>query len=114
MSALAPADRDRLSKLLGLLGSDFAGERDAAGLAAARLLRDRGITWAEAIGETYRRREVLGWRETVGGCLRQPGSLRRWERTFLGSLRDFPRLSPKQAHCLREIAERLGVAEGGR
>ena len=34
MSALAPADQQKLEKFLGLLGSDHAGERAAAGLKA--------------------------------------------------------------------------------
>ena len=43
--ALTEAARDRLSKLLGMLGSDHAGERDNAGVAANRLVRDAGLTW---------------------------------------------------------------------
>ena len=31
--------------VLGLLGSDHAGERDAAGLASHRMIRQRGLTW---------------------------------------------------------------------
>ena len=49
MSALAEADRTRLAQMLGLLGSDHAGERDAAGLAAHRLIRQRGLTWLDII-----------------------------------------------------------------
>ena len=49
MSALAPADTVRLVKLLGLLGSDHAGERAAAGLKANNLVKDRNTTWADVI-----------------------------------------------------------------
>jgi hypothetical protein len=36
MSVLPDDDRERLVKLLGLLGSAYAGERDAAACAASR------------------------------------------------------------------------------
>ncbi len=49
-SMLARPDRDRLVKLLGMLGSEHAGERDAAALAIERLRRDRGLSWARIFG----------------------------------------------------------------
>jgi hypothetical protein len=39
--ALPPGDRERLVKLLGLLGSNFDGEVAAAGRKAAQFIRDR-------------------------------------------------------------------------
>jgi hypothetical protein len=39
MPALMKADRERLAKLLGMLGSEHAGERDNAALAIERLRR---------------------------------------------------------------------------
>jgi hypothetical protein len=47
--ALTEAARNRLSKLLGILGSDHAGERDNAGVAANRLVRDAGLTWNQVL-----------------------------------------------------------------
>lgn len=44
MPALSKADRDRLVKLLGMLGSDHAGERDNAALAIERLRRELGLS----------------------------------------------------------------------
>ncbi len=38
-----------LIKLLGMLGPDHAGERDAAALAIVRLRRRTGVTWAELL-----------------------------------------------------------------
>jgi hypothetical protein len=49
MTALTHSDRERLIKLLGMLGSSFAGERDAAGLAAVRFLRERKLDWADVV-----------------------------------------------------------------
>ena len=43
MSGLPAASRRKLAKLLGLLGSDHRGERDAAGLAAHRLVKQAGV-----------------------------------------------------------------------
>ena len=42
-------DRQRLIKLLGLLGSAHNGEIAAAGRLADALIRDAGITWADVI-----------------------------------------------------------------
>lgn len=47
---LSKSDRLRLVKLLGLLASDYAGERDAAGLTIELLRRERGLSWAEIFG----------------------------------------------------------------
>jgi hypothetical protein len=113
MTALAASDRQRLAKLLGLLGSDHAGERDAAGLAAHRLIRDRGLTWGDVIHPNAElpanRNAVQPWRETVAECLRHPrfGSLTPWERDFLRLLPNFIRLSAKQRSVLGQIADRV-------
>ena len=100
MSVLAPADRTRLAQLLGLLGSNFAGERDAAGLAAHRLITDRGLTWSDVVApallEPQPRAKADGgpghgdWRRGVAACLRYPVYLNRWEREFLTGLGRFP------------------------
>lgn len=109
---LTSADRDRLLKLLALLASDHAGERDAAALAATRLLRRAGLGWDDVIAchvpvALPIRHVPLGWRRTVEFCLRHPGSLRPWEAGFLRNLRGFARLSQRQLSILTEIAERL-------
>ena len=66
MSALTGADRLRLCKLLGMLGSDHAGERDAAGLAAHQFIQKRGLTWKDALIREPPKREPLfsTWRTT--------------------------------------------------
>lgn len=48
--ALDDPTRDKLLRILALLGSDHDGERAAAALAANRLLQSQGLTWAELIG----------------------------------------------------------------
>jgi len=111
MNALSPTGRQRLAKLLGLLGSDHAGERDAAALAAHRFIQSRGLTWQDVLepeaAPAAVRSAMQPWRETVADCLRQPGALRRWEGGFLRSLSGFARISPKQKSVLDQIAGRV-------
>ena len=45
--SLSVTDRQKLVAVLNLLSSDQLGERTAAGLTAARLMRSRGATWAD-------------------------------------------------------------------
>lgn len=46
----ARADRDRLIKLVGMLGSDNAAERAVAALKATQMIEGVGATWAELVG----------------------------------------------------------------
>jgi hypothetical protein len=51
MTALLPADLNRLARLLGMLGSDHLGELDNAARTAHRLVQQRGCTWFDVGGE---------------------------------------------------------------
>jgi hypothetical protein len=42
-------DRERLVRILNLLGSDQAGERASAALAASRLLSSLGLEWRDVV-----------------------------------------------------------------
>ena len=55
------ADRQRLAAILGMLGSEHAGERAAAGLQAEAFRRRHGLTWDQVVsGRTvYVNREVF-------------------------------------------------------
>src|SRR3546814_18882226 len=46
---LAPAERQRLAKVCGLLGSDHDGERASAAVAATAIIRNAGLTWEQII-----------------------------------------------------------------
>jgi hypothetical protein len=109
MTALTSADRQRLAKLLGRLGSDHAGERDAAGLAARQLIRKRGLSWEDALIRQSPKREPLysTWRTTCARLKERSGDLRPWERKFVADLPAFPRISTKQRYILAEIADRV-------
>ena len=52
-------DRERLTKLLGLLGSGHDGEIAAAGRMADALIRNAGVTWADVIAPETVQRELI-------------------------------------------------------
>ena len=58
-SPLSPGERNRLVGILGRLGSDHARERAAAGLLAARLLRNRGLSWDDLIADGGGHQEAM-------------------------------------------------------
>ena len=109
MTPLPTLERTRLAKLLSLLGSDKAGERDAAGLAAHRLLQRHQLTWADLLARPPVKREpfIGTWRTTCAELAARRGLLRPWERKFVEDLPAFPRLSSKQRYVLKAIAERV-------
>ncbi|WP_159348517.1 hypothetical protein [Roseomonas harenae] len=65
-------DAARLARVLALLGSEYAGERASAALAAHRLVKRLGTTWQEVLApkaeEVPVRKEAL---EAVESRLRQ-------------------------------------------
>lgn len=103
---LTPGERERLVKLLGMLGSDFAGERDAAAQAAARFLRERGLTFADAVAAPPPP-ALAGWRETCAALAARPAALTAWELSFIASLPARWSLSEKQRSKLNEISIRV-------
>ena len=110
MGTLPATSRAKLAKLLALLGSNQAGERDAAGLAAHRLVQSAGLSWQQVLSPPIPDRplpELGTWRQTVRTCLECPDALRPWELGFLTDLPKFPRLSVKQRYCLKTIADRV-------
>lgn len=104
---------DRLSKIMGMLGSDHDGERSAAAWQASKLLREAKLTWRDVIGTTTcpmcKPSASFGWRRLAARCL-EVGGVTSWERDFLNSLlsKSYP-LTPKQAAVLNKIARSLGV-----
>lgn len=114
MSQLSAADQSKLAKLLAMLGSEHTGERDAAALAAHRLIARKGLTWGEVLASGSAEKQIpeLGiWRETCRTLLQHRTELRAWEISFLTDLPKFQRLSTKQRYVLKEIRDRvLGAA----
>ncbi len=83
MTTLSPAERTRLVNILGMLGSEHAGERASAAFLAAKLVRDRGL------------------------CLRHVEQLTQWEQGFVRSLAGRRNRSAKQTAMLGRLCEAL-------
>jgi hypothetical protein len=117
---LSPAERNRLIAILGMLGSDFDGERASVALMASRLLKNAGLVWADVVvvPQARPRQERprhdpsdpfpgRSWYDIAARCGEYPQYLDAWELEFIEGLRRFPRLSPKQFAKLSTIVARL-------
>lgn len=117
MMALSSADRTRLASVLRLLGSDQPGERDAAGLAATRIVRGAGLDWADLLQPVavveriqagpHRPATNAVQQKDVAYCLRYCDRVTPWERDFIGSISRRSKISDGQAVKLRQIVESL-------
>lgn len=81
-------DRDKLARVLGMLGSAHDGEIAAAARAADALVRQSGLTWFQVVDPPV-------------GPPQRP-------RNDQDCIRDRP-LSFKQTVCLERICRRVGV-----
>ncbi len=111
MIALSNPDRTKLVAILGMLASDFPGERSAAGLLASRMLRDRGLQWSDLIAEpeTSWSRDYVSaeWHADLAFAHRHVLLSSMWERQFICSIAGRDGLSIKQRKCLARIADAL-------
>ncbi len=115
MMPLTPADLNKLAGILGMLGSEHAGERDNAARLANRLVRGKGLEWADLLAPRVPQRPpqpnatqpshypACGWRAELQACLSRPDLLSAWEADFCRTLRD-RRLSPTPRQ-LTKLAE---------
>jgi hypothetical protein len=115
-TALLYVDRERLGKLLGMLGSDHDGEVAAAGRAAHRLIREAGLTWGDVLTPPPRLPLLptppADRASLIVECRSRWAFLTDWERDFIASIARRPyRLSDKQAGCLDRICRRLGIGD---
>jgi hypothetical protein len=106
---------DKLRKLLGMLGSDYDGERAVAGRMASDLLRQHKLTWSDVVGAEIHieaRPRVRVWhepkehREAACECLAWPEVLTDWEKEFLKSISGRWHLSGRQQQCLARILDK--------
>jgi hypothetical protein len=111
MPDLLPDTRRKLASVLGMLGSDFAGERDAAAQLATRIVRGAGVQWEDLIAgpRPGPRHDPPpdGWRKVAQRCAAYPEWLSDWERGFVAGLARWRCLSARQAAALDRIALRL-------
>jgi hypothetical protein len=107
MQRLDPDALERLIKLLGMLGSVYAGERAAAGLKAHELVKRHGLQWSNIIVATPAPSKI-GWREKAYACGAHLQLLNATERAFVRTMstwRGTP--SDKQLSWLNRIYENL-------
>jgi hypothetical protein len=125
-----PNARDRLLKLVSMLGSSYAGERANAGALATRLLMEHGRTWAD-LSDLFRcagctaqakpdpatmefaddRPELHAVREMAAECLRHRDILNNWEADFCRSMAKWNKLvSYKQSETIELIVTRVREA----
>jgi hypothetical protein len=113
---MKPEQLRRLAQLLGMTGSEFAGEALNAARLADQLVRDSGLTWEQVLHTTppapSRAERQRPWRPVAQECLRSRRLLRSREQEFLTGIleRDYRQLTPKQAAWLSDIAQDLGVS----
>jgi hypothetical protein len=112
----ATLDRDRLTKLCGMFGSDHAGERANAAAAADKLIREAGLRWPDVIvpvlsgpAPRHREREIESDDEAIDYALEFQDALTTWEINFLRTLRrQRTPISPKQRTILfDQILDRI-------
>jgi hypothetical protein len=109
----APLDRQRLAKLLGLLGSDHDGEVVAAGRTADRLVRGAGVTWRDVVLRHPLPRQPpdpvpFGDAGELDYCLRWSDQLSAWEANFVASIsRQVRPLTTRQRNVLARIVDKL-------
>lgn len=114
--ALAPADRAKLAGVLALLGSPHHGERDAAALAADRLVRGRGLDWRDVLGAIPAAAPAAAHSPAVGHladlmtCRRRLDLLTPWEKTFVAGLVDRRKISDRQRDILTKLAAKVRAA----
>jgi hypothetical protein len=115
---LDDATADRLVKVLGMLGSDHAGERAAAGAKAAALVKAAGMTWRDVIAPSppiipQLENPTPDWRRMAAECHARRARLKPSELAFVAKIitwRGEP--TEKQLAWLEDIHARLH--DGGR
>jgi hypothetical protein len=117
MSTVA-LDRERLAKLLGMLGSDHDGEVANAGRAADALVRRAGVTWPEVVTPSLprqsRERELESINDALDLCIEFATALTEWEVHFCWSLyrRKNPLTEKQKAVLVRLVAKAQAAARG--
>jgi hypothetical protein len=112
----AALDRERLSKLLGMLGSSHDGEVVAAARQAERLRAEAGLTWGEIVVPRLppppQRQNVGTLAAAVAFVLDHADALTEWECDFARSIRRlrYPP-SPKQIEVLERLVDKVRRAE---
>ena len=116
MSAAA-LDRERLAKLLGMMGSAHDGEALAAARQAERLRAEAGLTWGEILlprlpAPRRQHHHVETFADAIEFVLDNEQELTAWERDFARSLRrQLSPVSTKQIAILDQILSKVRRAQ---
>lgn len=111
-ATLSSEARTKLAKLCGMLGSDHAGERAAAGLKATEFVRSLGLSWADVFTNATSTQTPTphepGWRANLQFCQQHIRRCSEWERNYVASVSQRRSgLTPAQAAKLKQIADAL-------
>lgn len=109
------ADRQKIAKLLGMLGSAHEGEVITAARKAHKLVHKRGATWCEVIGARDTERDAaqqIPHHAIVLELLKATALLTSFERNFLRGILAFQKLTDKQEVTLETIRAKVAVSEG--
>lgn len=110
---MTPGERDKLVRVLGMLGSTHDGERAAAGRLATKLLKTAGRTWDEVVIDNSRPAataagsEITRRTSAMAVCAGHQSALTEWEARFLASIRRRRTLTERQMATLLKIATEL-------
>jgi hypothetical protein len=100
-------DRERLARVLGMLGSEHDGEALAAARQAERLRAGAGLTWPDIVLAPSP--QQMPWPGSIADaielCISSGAALTAWDRKFLSSIARRPpnRLSEKQLAVLARL-----------
>ena len=112
----ATLDRQRLAKLLGMMGSAHDGEVVAAARQVERLRADAGLTWPEILVPRLppppQRQNVGTVADAIDFVIERQVVLTDWERGFVRDLRrlKYP-LSPRQLEVLERLIDKVQRAD---
>jgi hypothetical protein len=104
------AAREHLAKLLGMLGSDHAGEIAAGGRKAHEFLKRHGLTWPDVLAvpsvTAAAQPQMPPWRAMLHACLAARAEFNDTERAFLQSMLSWHgHPTPKQMRWLVDLYE---------
>lgn len=120
-TAIPPADLKRLVHILGMLGSNFDGERAAAAKKADELVKRYCLTWEQVIipalprpeKATPREESRPDWQRRAWLCLADTELLTQWEFEFCDDMASRHREpSEKQNAVLNRIYEKVRRSRG--
>lgn len=104
-------DRERLAKLLGMIGSDHDGEALSAARMADRLVQEARLTWHEVLHVEYRELEIVPDisedLRMVLGLQQYRSSITEWERGFLDTVEVWLRRGWNLTEKQRVVLDRI-------